>query len=121
VPAVTVVADAPSFSEPEPGAPVEEEPAAPAAPRFVPPVAKDRVEPVYSPKTLKRTGSQSVVLKVLVSERGKVVRVMVERGEPGSPLVAAAIDAVLRSTYQPATENGAPVRAWTQESYVFTP
>ncbi len=61
------------------------------------------------------------MLKVLVSERGKVVRVVVKEGTRDSSLVASAIDAVLRYKYQPATENGDAVRAWTVEKLTFSP
>jgi protein TonB len=62
-----------------------------------------------------------VVLNVLVNESGRVVRVVVDEGIPGSPLEAAAIDAVLRWEYRPGTENGSPVRAWVTETFVFEP
>lgn len=60
-----------------------------------------------------------MVLKVLVSERGSIVRVLVEEGIPGSELEAAAISAVLRWKYQPATESGKPVKAWAKARFVF--
>lgn len=85
------------------------------------PVAIRRVEASYPPRALKRGESGTVTLKVLISETGKVVRVVVEQGIPGSELEAAAIDAVLRWEYRPATENGNAVRAWTRESFVFKP
>jgi hypothetical protein len=49
------------------------------------------------------------------------VRVVVEQGLAGSELEAAAIDAVLRWDYHPATENGHTIRAWTTEEFVFVP
>jgi outer membrane biosynthesis protein TonB len=62
-----------------------------------------------------------VELRVLVSEKGRVIRVVVETGLPGSELEARAIDATLRSSYDPAVENGQPVRAWVIERFVFEP
>jgi hypothetical protein len=90
----------------------------PDAAEFEPPLVLDRVEPTYTGKELKRGATASVVLSVLVNERGKVVRIIVDEGPPGG-LVAAAIDAVLRSKYRAATRGGEPVKAWTQESFVF--
>jgi len=60
-----------------------------------------------------------IVLRVLVSKTGRVSRVLIEEGIPGSSLEASAIDAALRSTYRPATENGEPVSAWAVERFVF--
>ena len=59
------------------------------------------------------------MLKILVNEQGRIARVLVERGIPGSVLESAAINAVLRWQFQPATKNGQPVRAWTKASFDF--
>ena len=91
----------------------------PAAPAFTEPIAINRVEPTYPAKALKKGERGTVVLKVLVSEQGSIVRVLVEEGIPGSELEAAAISAVLRWRYQPATENGKPVKAWAKARFVF--
>jgi protein TonB len=101
-------------------APVAIKPA-PAAPalRVEPPEVVSRIEPVLNKKSRKQQGT--VVLNVLVNESGRVVRVVVDEGIPGSPLEAAAIDAVLRWEYRPGTENGSPVRAWVTETFVFEP
>jgi len=80
-----------------------------------------RLEPVYPAKARKRGEGGLVVLKVLVNDHGRVVRVVVEEGLPGSELEARAIDAALRSSYEPATENGRPVQAWVVERFVFEP
>lgn len=91
------------------------------APRVEAPQIVTRVEPVYSPHARARDERGTVVLSVLVNERGQVVRVVVENGIPNSDLDAAAIDAVLRWRYRPGTENGRPVRAWVTESFSFGP
>ena len=49
------------------------------------------------------------------------MRVVVDRGIPGSDLEAAAIDAVLRWDFRPAKEDGRPIRAWVTERFVFEP
>ena len=60
-------------------------------------------------------------LRVLVGNQGRVLRVVVEEGIPGSELEARAIDAVLRSSFRPATDDGQPVEAWTTATYEFRP
>jgi outer membrane biosynthesis protein TonB len=72
-----------------------------------------------APSHRKRDGTGVIVLKVLVSQTGRVSRVVIQEGIPGSPLEASAIDAALRSTYRPATEDGQPASAWTVERLEF--
>ena len=102
--------------QPEPE-PVVEEPPAPE------PVTRDpkliqRVEPRFTEKDLKK-GRGTVVLRVLVNERGTVSRVLVDKGLPGSPLEAAAVAAVLRWRYEPALDRDQPVEAWVTTSFEF--
>ena len=84
------------------------------------PVVIDRIEPDFDQRTLREGESQRVVLRVLVDQRGRVVRVVVDESESGSDVEFAAINAVLRWTYEPALEAGEPVRSWTSESFEFT-
>ncbi len=72
-----------------------------------------------TPTYRKRDGPGAIVLKVLVSETGRVSRVVIKEGIPGSSLEASAIDAALRSTYRPATADGQLVSAWTVERLEF--
>jgi len=102
------VADSSPAAEPEPIQPV---------PDVRVPVVLTRVEPEVTAKTMKKGGT--VVLKVLVNERGGISRVLVERGIPGSDAEAASINAVLRWSFQPATRQGKPIRAWTKVSFEF--
>jgi len=124
---------------PEPPAPpAEEAPAAPTttpstppaeagstgpavAGEIQPPELVSRQEAIYPEKSRKRGESGVVVLKVLVSEKGRVARVVIEQGIRGSELEARAIDAALRSVYRPATQDGREVRAWITERFVFEP
>ena len=78
-------------------------------------------EPVYPERARKRREGGVVVLKVLVNEMGRIVRVLVVQGLPGSEFEAPAINAALRSTYSPALQDGRPVRAWVLEKFVFEP
>jgi protein TonB len=109
--------------EPDPGPQVAAGPTGPAPTEaeLTPPRLVTRQEPVYPSRARKRGEGGVVELKVLVSEQGRVVRVVVEAGLPGSELEARAIDAALRSTYEPATEAGKSVRAWVTERFVFEP
>jgi protein TonB len=80
----------------------------------------ERVEPTYSAAALKKAdGSAVIVLRVLVDEQGRISRVVVDQGLPGSELESAAISAVLRWRFQPATEGGAPVAGWTSARFEF--
>jgi protein TonB len=93
----------------------------PAAGEIHPPELVSRQEAVYPEKSRKRGEGGVVVLKVLVSEKGRVARVVIEQGIRGSELEARAIDAALRSVYRPATQDGSEVRAWITERFVFEP
>jgi|GEM_PF-6417282 len=91
-----------------------------ALPTDTEPVVIDRIEPVFDRRSLRKGESQRVVLRVLVDQRGRVVRVVVDESESGSDAEFAAINAVLRWSYEPALEAGEPVRSWTSESFEFT-
>lgn len=90
-----------------------------AATVFRPPVVVERVEPVYSRKARKKDERGTIVINVLVGEDGRIARVVVDRGIPGSELEAAAMNAVVRWKFEPATEGGKPVKAWTKAEFVF--
>lgn len=92
----------------------------PAQPEpVVPPTVVRRAEPTYSPKAAKGIADPRVVLKVLVDTQGRIVRVLVDKGIPGSELEAAAVSAVLRWQYAPGTRGGQPVEAWTTAEFKF--
>jgi len=98
---------------------VAPEPPQAAVPESTPPVIIERVEAAYPTKARKRGERGTIVLKVLVNEQGRIVRVVVDQGMPGSELEAAAMSAVLRWRFKPALENGSPVRAWTEAYFDF--
>ena len=89
----------------------------PAEPVFEPPVVINRIEPVYPKKALKRAAGRTIILKLLISESGRIIRVTVDQGVPVPELEAAAVSAVLRWRYRPATEDGDPVKAWTTAEF----
>ena len=86
-----------------------------------PPQLLSRSEPAYPERLRKRGDSGVVELRVLVNEQGRVIRVVVTQGIPGSELEALAVDAALRSTYSAGKDHGRPVRAWVTERFVFGP
>lgn len=99
--------------------PMPAEPLEPAEPVITQPELIERVEPTFPPKARKRGETGTVVLNVLVSETGRIIRVVVEEGVPGSEMESAAVSAVLRWRFRPATEDGKPVRAWSKARFVF--
>jgi len=122
----------PSFPPPQAPVPTRDTAAARPAPsgttgpaleagEVEPPQLLSRQEPIYPTRARKRGEGGIVELRILVNEHGRVVRVVVEEGIPGSELEARAIDAALRSTYVPATRAGESVRAWVTERFVFEP
>ncbi len=80
-----------------------------------------REEAIFPDRLRKRGLGGVVVLNVLVNESGRVARVVVDQGLPGSELEARAIDAALRSTYRPAVRGEVAVEAWVTERFVFEP
>jgi protein TonB len=91
----------------------------PAEPIFEPPVVLERIDPVYPKKALRRAAGGTIILKLLISESGRIVRVTVDQGAPVPELEAAAVNAVLRWRYRPATEDGVAVKAWTTAEFSF--
>jgi protein TonB len=61
----------------------------------------------------------TVVLKVLVDERGVVEQVVVVSGIAGADLNDSAVKAARQWTYRPATKDGVPVKVWTTEQVTF--
>jgi DNA-binding response OmpR family regulator len=98
-------------------------PATPAAAAPVPaptnPIPLAPIEPNFSPKAVRKAAGQTVSLKVFVSETGKVTRVVVQEGQANTELVGAAMNAILRGGYEPATEKGVPVKGTVIEAFDF--
>jgi len=88
---------------------------------ITPPELVSRVEPQLTGRERKRAKSGVVVLRVLVNNRGRVVRVIIEDPMQGSAFEARAIEAALRSVYRPAMQDGEPVEAWVTEHFAFVP
>lgn len=86
---------------------------------FQPPEVLDRREPVWPESVTAGGYDGAIVLKVLVSEKGRAVRVIVEESVRDTSIEAAAINAVLHWTYAPAMDEGRPVRSWAMERFEF--
>ena len=82
-------------------------------------MALSRVVPEYDRSVLAPGESRTVVLRVLVDEQGRAVRVVVDSPIENQELQATAINAVLRWSYRPASHNGEPMRGWVTEHVTF--
>ncbi len=73
------------------------------------PVLLNRVQPAYPEEARKNRIQGSVILSTIVDDKGNVEKV--EPVESPDPLLTdAAIEAVRKWTYRPATKNGKPVK-----------
>jgi len=76
-----------------------------------PPVVIDRVQPVYT-ETARRARVQGIVIvEAIISRTGQVENVRVLKGLPMG-LDQAAVDAVKRWRFRPATQGGRPVNVY---------
>jgi len=81
--------------------------------------ATQRVEPVYPP-TSRRMGEEGIVrLKVLVDERGRPHDVVVQASSGFPRLDQAAVEAVHRWRFEPASDGTHAVSAWSAVAIRF--
>ena len=81
---------------------------------------RPRADPAELPtQAARKAAGQSLALKVFVNESGRVTRVLVQEGQANSELVGAAMNAILRGKYEPATEKGAAVKGTVIERFDF--
>ena len=85
-----------------------------------PPRIAKIVKPQYPPLALDARIGGIVVLRVLVSETGRPLQVEVIR-RVGAGLTDAAVDAVKKWTFEPATRGGVNVRTWMVIPIPFEP
>lgn len=83
------------------------------------PVSLSRKLPTYSMQARQMRLQGTVVMKVLVNERGTVDDVVLVSGVPGADLNDSAIRAAKAWTYRPATKSGVPVKVWKIEQVAF--
>jgi protein TonB len=80
---------------------------------------KRRIDPLYPPSARRLDQEGTVRVRILVDERGRASDVQVARSSGYDSLDAAAVSAVRRWQFVPATENSRAVSAWTEVSVVF--
>lgn len=89
-------------------------------PDVVKPEIMSRINPTYPPIAQQKKIEGTVILSVLVSERGEPVDARVLRGAGGqSGLNEAAIEAIKKWKFRPAVKSGKRVRVWMTYPIVF--
>jgi protein TonB len=83
------------------------------------PVSLARKVPIYSMQARQLRIQGTVIMKVLVNERGTVDDVVLVQGVSGADLNDSAMRAAKSWTYRPATKAGVPVKAWKVEQVTF--
>ena len=78
-----------------------------------------RVDPVYPPAAIRGNQEGTVRLRLLVDERGRAREVQVAKSSGFDRLDEAAVSAVRRWQFAPATQDSRAVSAWTEVSVVF--
>ncbi|MBK6406582.1 MAG: energy transducer TonB [Holophagales bacterium] len=73
------------------------------------PVELTRVQPTYPEEARKNKVQGQVILKAVINEKGIVTKVEAVES-PDQMLTEAAIEAVKKWTYKPATKKGKPVK-----------
>jgi periplasmic protein TonB len=83
------------------------------------PVTLSRTLPIYSVQARQMRIQGTVVLNVLINDKGTVDDVVVAQGVPGGDVNEAAVKAAKQWTYRPATKDGVPVKVWKSEFVTF--
>jgi len=83
------------------------------------PVSLSRKVPIYSMQARQLRIQGTVIMKVLVNERGTVEDVSLVQGVPGADVNDAAMRAARSWTYRPATKGGVAVKTWKVEQVTF--
>ena len=117
------VAEPPAAANPKTDAspvPAPPPPAEKVAAERKPPRLVQRADPVYPDLARRRKQEGTVVVGVYVEKNGSVSRTLIKSCSlPGVGFEEAARAAALRATFEPAQENGEPVRAWTEIAFEF--
>ena len=110
--------DVPELGPPAPGPPPAG--ASEASSEIAPAVLLQKVEPVYPPAAFAARVAGTVVLQVSIDRDGSVTRVEVKRAAPLG-MTEAAIAAVQRWKYKPATALGGPIPSMKLVRIEFKP
>lgn len=81
--------------------------------------ATSRVEPVYPAASLRAGEEGSVLLRIFVDPNGRPQQVLVDRSSGHSRLDDAAVKAVQRWRFQPATSGSGPIGSWSRVTITF--
>ncbi|MBL8238616.1 MAG: energy transducer TonB [Bryobacterales bacterium] len=84
-----------------------------------PPVLVHKVDPEYSEEARKARFNGSVVLRVIIDERGLPTNIEVVRA-PGLGLEQRAVDSVSKWRFRPGRRDGQPVRVWATVEVNFS-
>ena len=85
------------------------------------PVSLVHRAPAYSAAARQLRVFGTVIMNVLINDRGTVDQVVLVTGVPGADLNDAAMAAAKTWTYRPATKDGVPVKVWKSEQVAFQP
>jgi TonB family protein len=89
-------------------------------PGVVPPQILKQVKPTFPPAARRFLRKDTtVVVRVLVDERGRVTEAEREGEKAGMGLDEAAIDAAKQFQFKPATKQGVPVKMWHSLRFAF--
>lgn len=89
------------------------------APKVNAQYAASNPKPIY-PAIARRLGQQGTVeLRVLVSEQGSASKVEVTKSSGYGNLDAAAVEAISKWKFEPATQNGKPVSQWLTTKWAY--
>jgi TonB family protein len=83
------------------------------------PVSLSRIVPIYSLRARQMRVQGTVVLNVLINDKGTVDDVVIAQGLPGGDVNEAAVKAAKQWTYRPATKDGVAVKVWKSEFVNF--
>jgi periplasmic protein TonB len=78
-----------------------------------------RVDPVYPPASRRMDEHGTVRLRILIDERGRPREVLVAESSGHARLDEAAVNAVRRWQFSPATEQSRAIAAWTHVNVIF--
>ena len=95
-------------------------PAGAQADAVTPPVLRSRADATYPPDALRDRLEGTVGLEVVVDETGAVIDARVT-APAGHGFDEAALAAVRKFTFEPARQDGAPIRSTVQLAYEFHP
>jgi TonB family protein len=116
---VAGVEAAPELAAPSPTTTIEPGTLIPIDTADTMPVALSHRVPVYSLQARQMRLSGTVVMNVLVNERGTVDQVVLVNGVSGAGVNEATMQAAESWTYRPAMKNGVPVKVWKSEQVIF--